>query len=148
MKKTTLLLTITAALLCGCASVGNNFDSRKLSEVKKGETTEPQLVALFGQPAQRGINEDGVVKLTWIYTELTTKGATFIPVVGMFAGGADTKTKTLIVRLDSAGKVAGYDYSGGGFSATEGTQNDPESSTDRAASCASPKNSNGSPRSQ
>jgi len=45
------------------------------------------------------------------------KGATFIPMVGMFAGGADTKTKTLVVRLDAAGKVAGYDYSVGGFSA-------------------------------
>lgn len=143
-----ILCILASALLCGCASVGNNFDSRKVSEIKKGETTEPQLVALFGQPAQRGINEDGLVKLTWVYSESTVKGATFIPIVGAFAGGANVKTKMLTVRLDQSGKVSGYDYSGGETQAGSGTQSDPEGSTNRAASCASPKNSNSSPRSQ
>ena len=130
-----IYILASAALLAGCASAGNNFDSRKLSEIKKGETTESQLITLFGKPESRGINEDGVVKLTWLYTESTVKGATFIPLVGAFAGGVDSKTKTLMVRLDQAGKVAGYDYSGGGFSSSSGmVQGDPESATNHPTS--------------
>lgn len=136
--KRTLIITI-AALLCGCASVGNNFDSRKLSEVKKGETTESQLVGLFGQPTQRGINSDGDVTMQWIYSEATAKGATFIPIVGAFAGGTNIKTKILNVYLDQLGKVSSYNYSGGDTQAGGGTQSEPSDSTNQVSSLKSPR---------
>ncbi len=124
--KTILPILFLTALLSGCASVGNNFDSSKVTTIKKGETTEPDLVKMFGSPNQRGINSDGLVTMTWIYSEATAKGATFIPIVGAFAGGADVKTKSLLVYLDTDGKVASYSYSGGTTQSGTGTQSDPE----------------------
>ncbi len=127
MRKIFCFLT-SVALLCGCASVGNNFDANKVSTIKKGETTEADLIKTFGQPSQRGINSEGTITLSWIYSEATAKGATFIPIVGAFAGGANVKTKILCVYLDQSGKVSRYDYSGGSTQAGAGTQSDSESS--------------------
>jgi len=67
--------------------------------------------------------------MVWLYSESTIKGATFVPIVGLFAGGADTKNKMLTVRLDQAGKVAGFDFTGGAMDVSNGTQSDPENST-------------------
>lgn len=132
MKKN-LIVLIAASLLCGCASTGNNFDSRKISDIKKGETTKDQLIQMFGQPAQRGMNSEGGTTMVWMYTEATIKGATFVPIVGLFAGGADTKNKMLTVRLNSTNTVASYDYTGGAMDVSNGTQNDPEDSTNHPA---------------
>lgn len=123
---TVSILIFVVALVCGCASVGNNFDSRKVSEIKKGETTERDLVKMFGPPSNRIIDSDRGLSLRWIYTEVTTKGTTFIPVVGAFAGGTNTKTKFLNVFLDTDGKVFSFNYDGGGLETTTWVDNDPE----------------------
>jgi outer membrane protein assembly factor BamE (lipoprotein component of BamABCDE complex) len=139
MKKTILSFITCAALVCGCASVGNNFDSRKVSEIKKGETTEAELVKMFGQPNQRGVNSESGTSLTWIYSEARVKGETFIPFAGAFVGGATSKVKTLMVQLDQAGKVSSFNYSGGGFESTGTTQADPENGSSTNEPAKSPK---------
>lgn len=101
------------ALVAGCASVGNNFDEKKLSNIKKGETTEAQLVEMFGSPQNRSVNSDAVVTLTWMYAESTVKGESFIPYAGAFMGGSRSKVKTLNVMLTD-NKVTNYTYTGGG----------------------------------
>ena len=135
----TSIIMAGLVLLCGCASVGNNFDSRKIAEIKKGETTEADLVKMLGPPAQRGVNSESGVSLTWVYSEARTKGETFIPIAGAFVGGARTKTKILSVVLDPAGVVSTYNYSGGGFETSGTTQPDPEAGTSRTAPVKSPK---------
>ena len=139
MNKPTLCFILCAALLCGCASVGNNFDSRKIVDIKKGQTTESDLQKMFGPPNQRGVNSESGTTLTWIYTEARVKGTTFIPLAGSFIGGAATKTKMLTVQLDTEGKVASYNYSGGGLESTGMTQADPENATAAPAVAKSPK---------
>ena len=139
MNKTILSLIACTALLCSCASVGNNFDSRKITEIKKGETTEAELSKMFGPPAQRGVNSESGTTLTWLYSEARVKGETFIPFAGAFVGGATSKVKTLVVQLDQQGKVASYNYSGGGFESTGTTQPDPENGDAPAPAAKSPK---------
>lgn len=112
-------------ILVGCASVGHQFDSTKIQSITKGETTESQLVAMFGPPMTKGINSEGEEVLTWMYTEAQVKGQTFVPFAGAFIGGMNSKTKTLTVSL-AGGKVTKYQYSGGGFESTGTTQKDPE----------------------
>ena len=115
--KTTLKLLLTAAVagaLVGCASAGRNFDDSKVSQIHKGETTEAGLVALFGQPAQRGMDSDGHVSLSWNYVEAEVKGESFIPYAGALMGGTRSHNKTLSVALGPDGKVVNYTYSGGG----------------------------------
>ena len=139
MKTTYLLLLASVALVCSCASVGKNFDSTKVSQIIKGQTTEAELVKMFGPPSQRAINSESGTALTWLYSEARVKGESFIPIAGAFVGGATSRTKTLIVSLDRAGKVSSYTYSGGGFESAGATQPDPENSAGRAAQLKSPK---------
>lgn len=109
-----------AAFLLGCASVGNNFDESKVTQIQKGVTTEADLVASFGQPAQRSMNSEGQTILVWTYHESEVKAESFIPYVGPITGGDRSRNKTLTVTLTD-GKVASYNYSGGGLE-TRGTK--------------------------
>ena len=114
---------VTALFVSGCASTGTNFDHSKVSQIKKGETTESDLIKMFGEPENRSINSDGVVHLTWMYHESTVKAESFIPYAGAFMGGTRSKAKTLMVSLGSDGKVTSFNSSGGG-SETRGTTQD------------------------
>lgn len=100
--------------VAGCASVGQNFDDSKVSQIQKGATTEADLVRIFGQPSQRSVNSEGQSILTWMYVESEVRGETFIPYAGAFVGGNRSRNKTLTVTL-ADGKVANYNYSGGGM---------------------------------
>lgn len=104
---TTFLIAALSILIVGCASTGNNFDEGKVAQIKKGETTELDLIQLFGQPQSRSMNSEGQSILTWSYTESRVKGETFIPYAGMFMGGANSAHKMLMVTLAN-GKVANF----------------------------------------
>ena len=116
MKSTTniLICAATAFWLIGCASTGQNFDESKVSQIKKGETTEADLVQMFGQPENRAVNSEGTTTLTWNYFEARVKGETFIPYAGPFLGGSRSKQKMLSVTLGPDGKVASFSSSAGG----------------------------------
>jgi outer membrane protein assembly factor BamE (lipoprotein component of BamABCDE complex) len=104
--KTTILAIAIAALFCGCMSVhtGNNFDASKVSQIKKGETSESQLIAMFGQPNQRTTNSQTGNSLTWMYSQGNA---------GL--GGATSTNKTLTAFMNQAGIVTDYNYSTGAF---------------------------------
>jgi outer membrane protein assembly factor BamE (lipoprotein component of BamABCDE complex) len=118
-------LSLLAVLAMSCASVGNNFDESKISQIKKGETTEADLVAMFGEPQNRSVNSDSGLTLTWIYSEAKVKGESFIPYAGPFLGGTRSKSKTLSVML-ADNKVTTYTYSGGGTETRNMTQDTPK----------------------
>lgn len=121
------LLTLAAflALLAGCVSSGRNFDETKVSQIRKGTSTEADLVGLFGPPRDRGVDSQGVVQLTWHYMESRTKGQGFIPIAGPFMGGSDSRHKFLSVTLGPDGKVTGFHASGGGDEIRHTTQETP-----------------------
>lgn len=85
------LLVVTA----GCATVGSNFSVAGVPQLKIGETTKPDVVALFGAPWRTGV-EDG--RETWTYGYY--KYSLF----------SDAKTRDLVVRFDSKGKVVSYTF--------------------------------------
>jgi hypothetical protein len=129
MKKSFLslsgILCLLALFAVSCASVGNNFDDSKISQIKKGETTEADLVKLFGEPQNRSISSENGLTLTWIYSEAKVKGESFIPYAGAFMGGTRSKMKTLSVML-ADNKVSSYTYSGGGTETRNTTQDTPK----------------------
>jgi len=120
-----ILIAITAAVVAGCASVGKNFDESKVAQIKKGETTEAQLVLMFGEPQNRMVNSEGQSILTWMYTQANIRGESFIPIAGAFVGGADTKSKSLNVTLKD-GTVQSYSSTGGGMDSRGTTQEVPK----------------------
>lgn len=119
-----LSLLAVAFLAISCASVGNNFDESKISEIKKGQTTEADLLKMFGQPENRTMNSDSGLTLTWMYAESAVKGESFIPYAGTFLGGARSKNKSLSAVLTNS-VVESFTYSGGGTESRNMTQSTP-----------------------
>ena len=104
----------------GCMSSGTNYDQTQVSQIKKGQTTEAQLVQMFGEPTQRMTDGDGNNHLTWTFTEAQANAASYVPVVGLFAGGTNGTTKSLFVTTKN-GVVTDYRSSTGTIGNARGT---------------------------
>jgi hypothetical protein len=85
-----------AAVAGGCATVGREFPSSGVAEIRMGQTTQQQVRALFGEPWRTGV-EDG--RPTWTY------GRYHYQLFG------ETQTKDLIVRFDEQNRVHSYTFS-------------------------------------
>lgn len=90
-------LAIISVLLMsgGCARVGYEFKSEQVTLIKIGETTQNDIITMFGQPWRKGI-ENGVTM--WTYGRYTYR----------LIGEADTKD--LVVKFNSEGKVISYTF--------------------------------------
>lgn len=118
MKKTAVSLFLCAAtLLSGCASTGNqalaSADQATIDQhLVKGKTTKADVLAYLG-PANSVSTSSAAAGETWVYVYASSqaKGATFIPVVGLFAGGATGNSKVLSVSFDQQGVVSRYSFS-------------------------------------
>lgn len=106
--KTTLLYIITAALVCSCASVGTPIATQDISKIKKGVTTEPDLVRMFGTPTTKTLNSNGNVIMIWTHSAAQAKGTSFIPIAGAFVGGTNVQVQQLTVLLKKDGTVENY----------------------------------------
>lgn len=91
------LACLLALGLVSCASVftsGREFPSPARDAIRSGTTTKADLVRLFGEPTQVGI-DDGDPTWTWLY----------------FKKGDPDLTKTLSVRFRADGVVKSYSFS-------------------------------------
>ena len=79
----------------GCARVGYDFETQNVPHIKIGETTQADIVSMFGQPWRKGI-ENGVTM--WTYGRYTYR---------LFGR---TDTKDLVVKFDKEGKVSSYTF--------------------------------------
>src|SRR5262245_14105163 len=92
-----VLLLAAAFGLVACAAVfstGRDFPSPGRETIKTGTTAKADLVRLFGEPTQVGI-EDGDQTWTWLY----------------FKKGEPDLSKTLTVRFQADGVVKSYSFS-------------------------------------
>lgn len=102
MKIIPFLLLIAA---CGCASVGRQIDMSKVDLIAKGVSTKADVIALIGSPDTIASDSDGITTMVYVYSRATTKGETFIPIYGAFAGGMNVQTQSVTVLIGSDGKV-------------------------------------------
>jgi hypothetical protein len=94
----TILPIVIGVLLggaAGCATVGREFPSEKVIDIRNGETTKSGLLAQFGRPYRRGI-EDG--DSTWTYVHYKIRLI-----------GGQTHTRDLYIRFDGD-RVRSYTY--------------------------------------
>ncbi|MCF6309709.1 MAG: hypothetical protein L3J19_04415 [Sulfurimonas sp.] len=90
------LVIITALVtLGGCARIGQDFSEQRVGLIKVGETTQSDIITMFGQPWRKGI-ENGVTM--WTYGRYTYR------LIG------ETDAKDLIVKFDSDKKVKSYTF--------------------------------------
>ena len=99
------ILPMLIAALVGCASTGVKVSDEKLDSFKKGESTVSQVLAALGQPTTTMKMGDGTVMLQYAYSEASVRAASFIPVVGLVAGGSDIHVSTAVLRFDAEGKL-------------------------------------------
>lgn len=104
-----LVITLTL-LLTACASYGNKIDAQYATSIKEGVTTEQEVRTNLGNPISTGVTHDGLKFYVYTYSQAQTKASSFIPIVGAFVGGADTKTQMLQIWFDKEGKVTSYSY--------------------------------------
>jgi YD repeat-containing protein len=99
---TTALL---ACLLFGCATSGTKIDEATVNSLKKGESTVQDALMKLGQPNTRIVAGDGTTTLMYTYAESSVKAASFIPVVGLVAGGTDVSVTSTTLKFDAQGKL-------------------------------------------
>jgi outer membrane protein assembly factor BamE (lipoprotein component of BamABCDE complex) len=105
------VLMLLVLVLFGCSSYGQKIDRNYASSIENGVTTEAQVLKLMGPPTSIGLGGDGLKKLTYMHVASQFKASTFIPIVGLFAGGADTQTTMLIITIDQeTGIVKNWNY--------------------------------------
>lgn len=107
----------------GCMSYdtehGTQMTAEKIHQIKKGITTRAEVEALLGPPSSVTMLGNGRRVMSYLYTgtkgELHATPITYVPIVGLFAGGSKTSgvvhTQTLQVMLSDAGIVEDYEFS-------------------------------------
>lgn len=97
-----LLITVTA----GCVSIGNQRleDKAAVDKVQVGKTRE-EVRAAVGEPSGVTTMSTGQEIWTYMFTKSRATAATYIPIVGLFAGGADGQTNTMSVTFSTHGLV-------------------------------------------
>lgn len=90
--KTTAIAILFAAL-AGCATVGRDFPTHNVDQIRIGETTRAEIQTMFGEPWRTGV-EDG--KRTWTYGKYR------------WSAFGDAETTDLVVRFNPDGTVSSY----------------------------------------
>ena len=83
-------------LIIGCATVGGDFPTTRVSEIRIGKTTQDEIRTMFGSPWRVGL-ENG--QNTWTY--------------GKYRYGilGNKEARDLVVRFDDRDVVTSYTYS-------------------------------------
>ncbi len=99
---------VSAVILAGCAASGAKVSEQQLTQMKVGQTTWNDMVSVLGQPTSATFNSAGTRTAIYTYTQVTTRPETFIPYVGAFVGGADTKADSVMLTFGQDGKLQNY----------------------------------------
>jgi len=123
-----LIAALAAAILVGCATSGAKVTEQQIAQLKVGETTWSDMVALLGQPTSSTVTSQGTRMATYSYAQVTTRPETFIPFVGVFVGGADIKSNGVSLMFGKDGKLKNYSASastmGTGMGAASGVSSE------------------------
>lgn len=105
MKKIiTSALIIATFLISGCSTSGNqkikDETAQSLqSKIIKNKTTKSEIVSQLGEPDTRTTLDDGSEEWRYFMSNNQFDATTFIPVLGLLTGGAQTQSKTLEINF-------------------------------------------------
>ena len=96
MKKISfiLLMVLLLSVWLGCASVGKDFNSEKVKDIKNNITTQLNIIDWFGLPFKEG-NENGYTMWTYQFDKWNLGGV---------------ESKGLVILFDDKNKVKAYRY--------------------------------------
>jgi outer membrane protein assembly factor BamE (lipoprotein component of BamABCDE complex) len=97
------LLGAASLALAACASTGVRVDEAAVSKFQPGKTTYLEVVKSLGAPTTSMLMPDGRRMILYTYAQVRMRAASFVPIVGMFAGGADSKSTNVSFNFDAQG---------------------------------------------
>jgi hypothetical protein len=101
------IVFLGACLLLGaCAAAGTQVTSRDIAHFKPGVASQQDVEDALGAPNITTSDARGHT-ICYQYMEMAVRPETFIPLVGAFAGGADSRTTTTCLRFDTRGILKG-----------------------------------------
>jgi outer membrane protein assembly factor BamE (lipoprotein component of BamABCDE complex) len=115
-KSLTLPLCALVLSVTGCASAGNQVlakqDAATVSQsIVDGKSTKADVQTAYGDPNDTSFTDGGNEIWKYTYAYATPTAASFVPVVGIFAGGANVDKKTLVILFDKSGVVVKHTMS-------------------------------------
>jgi outer membrane protein assembly factor BamE (lipoprotein component of BamABCDE complex) len=101
---------LAVAMCVSCASAGNQVLKTESADtvdkmIVDGKSTKADVHQALGDPNDTSFTENGNQIWKYQYMYATATAASFIPVVGIFAGGANVDKKTLTILFDRDGMV-------------------------------------------
>lgn len=100
MRWTCLMI---AALTAGCVSSGINVSQADIASFTPGQTTEAQVIARLGEPSNAATAPDGTKTDMYIHVAASANAASYVPVVGLLAGGSTSRTNSATFVFNRAG---------------------------------------------
>jgi len=89
-------------------STGTKVDTAQIQQFQKGATTYDQVVAALGDPTSVSTASDGKKAAVYSYAQSKIRPESFIPYVGLVAGGADVKSTAVVFRFDANERLVDY----------------------------------------
>ena len=90
-------------LLTGCVSSGTKVTPEQVAQFEQGKTTLAEVVAKLGPPNSTTTLGNGQTILVYVHISSSANAATYVPVVGLLAGGATGTSNTATFTFDSRG---------------------------------------------
>jgi hypothetical protein len=107
IRKSFILIFILSAIsFSSCATnVGNPNvnDFGKLLEMEKSVSTKSDVYDSFGQPHDVDYIANNESMWTYFHSKMTMSGATFVPFIGLVAGGSNADTSIMDFYFDNSG---------------------------------------------
>ncbi len=110
MMKTKILAAIFLLLSCltTWAWYGHPITQEKIDQIRIGQTTEADLVHLFGAPTTRFVDLRQETEINWFRSQPIPAGG-YVPLIGQFLGGLHVDSQQLYVLLGPDGRVLHYE---------------------------------------
>ena len=103
---------VTVILLSSCltswAWFPKSITQEKINQIHIGQTTEADLVHLFGPPTTRFTDLSHSISLDW-FRSVPMPPSGYLPVVGQFLGGLNLEAQQLSIVLSPGGRVIRYE---------------------------------------
>ena len=107
-KSLVCALLLSSCLTNWASSPPQIITQPNINQIQIGQTTEPDLVQLFGTPTTRFVDLAHYIAVDW-FRSVPAPAKSYIPIIGPFLGGVNVEAQQLSVVLSPAGRVVRYE---------------------------------------
>ncbi len=101
-------LFLSSCLTNWASSAPQIITQPNINQIRIGQTTESELVQLFGTPTTRSVDLANYIAIDW-FRSVPAPAKSYIPLFGSCLGGLHVDAQQLSVFLSPAGRVVSYE---------------------------------------